>query len=180
LLDMATTVVSYGTIKNHALQGKALPEGWLVDRRSGEPLTDGARSAEGLLLPIGGYKGSGLALMLGLLAGTLNGAAMGHDVVDFNADSRTPTNTGHFVVALDVSRFLPPEIFAAEVDRHLADLRASPRLPAFDAIRLPGEQREGRRHERERRGVPLSPALREKLNALAADLGIAPLGTIGA
>ena len=64
ILDIATTVVSYGTVKNYALQGKAMPEGWMIDRRSGAPLADAARRAEGILLPIGGYKGAGLSLML--------------------------------------------------------------------------------------------------------------------
>ena len=94
VLDIATTIVSYGTIKAHALQGRDLPEGWMVDRATGEPLTDPRRSHEGLLLPFGGYKGSGLALMLGLLAGVLNGAAFGRDVIDFNADVASQTNTG--------------------------------------------------------------------------------------
>src|ERR1700758_1693022 len=85
VLDMATTVVSYGTVKKYALAGRDMPEGWLVDTQTGGPLTDPKRSAEGLLLPIGGYKGSGLALMLGLLAGTLNGAAFGREGGDFNA-----------------------------------------------------------------------------------------------
>ena len=80
ILDIATTVVSYGTVKNHALQGKPLDEGWMISRATGAPLTDSARSNEGVLLPIGGYKGAGLALMLGLLAGTLNGAAVGSEV----------------------------------------------------------------------------------------------------
>src|SRR3954470_7418821 len=75
VLDIATTVVSYGTVKNYRLQGKQMPEGWMVSREDGGPLTDPARSEHGLLLPIGGYKGSGLALMLGLLAGPLNSAA---------------------------------------------------------------------------------------------------------
>src|SRR5436309_3700684 len=60
VLDIATTVVSYGTVKNYKLQGKQMPEGWMVSSRDGRPLTDPARSNEGLLLPLGGYKGSGL------------------------------------------------------------------------------------------------------------------------
>ncbi len=88
VLDIATTVVSYGTVKNYRLQGKPMPEGWMVNREDGAPLTDPAQSAEGLLLPIGGYKGAGLALVLGLLAGTLNGAAFGRDVIDFNCRRR--------------------------------------------------------------------------------------------
>jgi LDH2 family malate/lactate/ureidoglycolate dehydrogenase len=175
LLDIATTMVSYGTIKNYALQGKEIPEGWMFNRADGKPLTDPRRSSEGLLLPIGGYKGSGLALVLGLLAGTLNGAAFGRDVVDFNADTTTVTNTGHLIVAVDVSRFTPLDAFKAEVDRHLRNLRASERLPGVNEIRIPGEQREARRHNRSLDGVPLSSELIKKLDELASRLGIPPL-----
>src|SRR4029077_4817829 len=72
VLDMATTVVSYGTVKNYALQGKPMQPGWMVNTASGQDIIDAKRADEGLLLPIGGYKGSGLAIMLGLLAGPLN------------------------------------------------------------------------------------------------------------
>src|SRR5262249_6230466 len=123
VLDMATTVVSYGTVKQYALARPDMPAGWLVDSETGSPLTDPKRSAEGLLLPIGGYKGSGLAIMLGLLGGVLNGAAFGRDVIDFNYNQDGATNTGQFMVAIDVARFVPLATFAAETDRHLADLR---------------------------------------------------------
>jgi L-2-hydroxycarboxylate dehydrogenase (NAD+) len=175
LLDIATTMVSYGTIKNYALQGKSIPEGWMINRADGKPLTDPTRSAEGLLLPIGGYKGSGLALVLGLLAGTLNGAAFGRDVVDFNVDAVTETNTGHFIVAVDVARFTPLETFKTAVDHHLRELRASQRLPGFEEIRLPGEQRQARLGNRSRDGVPLSPELLKRLDDLASRLEIAGL-----
>jgi LDH2 family malate/lactate/ureidoglycolate dehydrogenase len=71
VLDMATSIVSYGTVKKYALAGRDMPEGWLIDTETGQSLTDPKRASHGLLLPIGGYKGSGLALMLGLLAGVL-------------------------------------------------------------------------------------------------------------
>ena len=175
ILDIATTVVSYGTVKNHALQGKTMPEGWMVEKSTGEPLTDASRSDEGLLAPIGGYKGSGLALALGLLAGTLNGAAFGRDVVDFNKDETTVTNTGHFILALDVSRFMPLEVFAGEVDRQIRELRASSPLPGVDEVRIPGTERSARFVRRSSEGVPLSAELLQKLNSFAADLGVDPL-----
>ena len=84
-----------------------MPEGWFVNAETGEPITDPKRTAEGLLLPIGGYKGAGLAIMLGLLGGVLNGAAFGRDVIDFNADDTSETNTGHFMIAIDIARFMP-------------------------------------------------------------------------
>src|SRR4051794_24717724 len=102
VLDIATTVVSYGTVKNYRLQGKSMSEGWMVSTKDGGPITDPNLSAEGILLPIGGYKGSGLAIILGLLAGPLNGAVFGRDVIDFNADDASECNTGHFIIALDV------------------------------------------------------------------------------
>ncbi len=172
VLDMATTVVSYGTVKNHALKGLAMPEGWMIDRTTGAPLTDAANSANGVLLPIGDYKGAGLALMLGLLAGTLNGAAVGADVVDFNTDPRTVTNTGQFIIALDVARFIEPAVFTRETQRHLEELRASARLPGIDRIRLPGDDRAARRRDRTVHGVPLSPQVLARLDAVAAALGV--------
>ncbi|MBM3528608.1 MAG: Ldh family oxidoreductase [Alphaproteobacteria bacterium] len=175
VLDIATTVVSYGTVKAYKLQNKPMPDGWMIDAKAGKPLTDPDRSAEGLLMPIGGHKGSGLALVLGVLAGVLNGAAFGREVVDFNADDESACNTGHFVIALDVSRFLPLPAFKAEVDRHLRDLKSSPRLPGVDEIRIPGEQRRARRAERLRDGVPVFPEVVTQLDALAADLKITPL-----
>jgi len=179
VLDMATTVVSYGTVKKYAMEGRAMPEGWFVNARTGEPLTDPKRSSEGVLLPIGGYKGAGLAMMLGLLAGTLNGAAFGKDVVDFNADDTSETNTGHFICAVDIKRFIPLDAFTAEVDRHMGDFHASQRLPGFDAIRLPGERRRQCRAERERDGIPLPDALVAQLDKLAVDMGVKKIGARG-
>jgi LDH2 family malate/lactate/ureidoglycolate dehydrogenase len=177
VLDMATTVVSYGTVKKYAMEGRTMPEGWFVNAVTGEPLTDPKRSSEGVLLPIGGYKGAGLAIMLGLLAGVLNGAAFGRDVVDFNADDTSKTNTGHFICALDIKRFIPLETFIAAVDRHMGDLHASKRLPGFDAIRLPGERRRQCRTERERDGIPLPDALAAQLDKLAAEMGVMAIGS---
>jgi L-2-hydroxycarboxylate dehydrogenase (NAD+) len=174
VLDIATTVVSYGTVKANRMQGKPMPPGWMIDKQ-GKPLTDSAKSADGLLMPIGGHKGSGLALVLGLLAGTLNGASFGRDVVDFNYDDETACDTGHFIVALDVNRFLPLPAFKAAVDRHLRDLKSSPKLPGVDAIRLPGEQRATRRADRAKNGVPVYVEVVELLDKLAGELKVKPL-----
>ncbi len=175
VLDMATTVVSYGTVKNYALQGKPMQPGWMVNTATGEDVIDAKRAAEGLLLPIGGYKGSGLAVMLGFLAGPLNRAVFGRDVVDFNADDASETNTGHFIIALDVARFLPLEDYKAEVDRHVRELKESKRLPDVDEIRMPGERRRQCREERMRDGVPLAPPLVAQLDRMAGELGVKPL-----
>lgn len=174
VLDMATTVAAYGKVKTKAQHGETMPEGWMIDR-NGQPLTDPRRANEGFLLPIGGYKGYGLALVFGLLAGTLNGAAMGKDVVDFNADDTTPTNTGHALVAISVKAFQPVAEFKRQVDVVIRDLRGSRRLPGVDRIRLPGEGSHAARADRARNGLPLSGPLAASLRQLAAELKIPPL-----
>jgi L-2-hydroxycarboxylate dehydrogenase (NAD+) len=175
VLDMATSIVAYGTVKKYALRELAMPEGWFVNPATGEAITDPAHSHDGILLPMGEYKGSALALMIGLLGGVLNGAAFGRDVVDFNADDESETNTGHFVVAIDIARFSPLATFTAEVDRHVGDLRRSKLLPGVDAIRLPGDRRSECRIERQRDGVPIAPALLAQLDKLAGELKVKPL-----
>jgi LDH2 family malate/lactate/ureidoglycolate dehydrogenase len=175
VLDIATSISSFGYIRDHALQGKPLPEGWVIDR-AGKPITDAKRATEGTLLPIGGYKGSGLALIIGLLAGVLNGAAFGRDVREFGTDATGEANTGQFVIALDVARFMPLDAFKREVDRHIRELTASARLPGLDTVRLPGAERRRRRDDRSRNGVALTPALRKQLDELAATLKLEPLG----
>ena len=174
VLDMATTVAAYGKVKTKMQRGEMMPEGWMIDRE-GRPLTDPRRADDGFLLPIGGYKGYGLALVFGLLAGTLNGAAMGRDVVDFNHDDTTPTNTGHAIVAISLSAFGDVADFKQRVDTLIRDIRGSRRLPGVDAIRLPGEQSHAKREERTRLGIPLPDPLVKSLDQLAADLGIVGL-----
>jgi LDH2 family malate/lactate/ureidoglycolate dehydrogenase len=176
VLDIATSVIAYGAVRTAALNGQPIPEGWMIDPATGGPLTDATRGNHGLMAPIGGYKGAGLALVIGLLAGVLNGAAFGRDISDFNSDKGGETNTGQFVIALDIARFMEPASFAAEINRHLRELTSSARLPGFDAIRLPGMERFKRREQRTREGISLAGPLVAQLDELAASLNIVPLG----
>ena len=174
VLDMATTVAAYGKVKAKAQRGEMMPEGWMIDRE-GRPLTDPKRAAEGFLLPIGGYKGYGLALVVGLIAGTLNGAAMGKDVIDFNADAASPTNTGQAIVAIDPSAFGEIGEFKAAVDKVIRDLRASERMPGVDRIRVPGERSHEIAVRQRSEGIAIAPSLMQTLHGLAKELRIAPL-----
>jgi LDH2 family malate/lactate/ureidoglycolate dehydrogenase len=171
VLDMATTVAAYGKVKTAAQRGETMPEGWMIDRE-GNPLTDPARAAEGFLLPIGGPKGYGLALVFGLLAGTLNGAAFGKDVVDFNADSVTPTNTGQLIVAISIEAFGDVAAFKRGVDRAIDTMHGSATLPGVDRVRVPGERSHAIRLERETAGIPVHAGLYAALEALGRELGV--------
>lgn len=171
VLDMATTVAAYGKVKAKAQRGEMMPEGWMIDRQ-GKPLLDPTKSDEGFLLPIGGYKGYGLSLIVGILAGTLNGAAMGSQVVDFNKDFTTTTNTGQAIAIIDPSAFGDIDEFKQNVDRLVRELRGADRMPGVDRIWLPGEQSHQKRIDHEKHGVLLAPSLVKQLGELAAQLKI--------
>lgn len=178
VLDMATTVAAYGKVKAKAKRGEMMPEGWMIDRQ-GKPLTDPNRAGEGFLLPIGDYKGYGLALVVGLLAGTLGGGAMGREVIDFNADHVSVTNTGQAILVIDLSAFGDVAVFKGAVDTLVRDIRSSERLPGVERIWLPGEQSHERRQSYAA-GIPIANTLVQELAVLAKDLGIQPLVQGGA
>lgn len=172
VFDMATTVAAMGKIKTLLQQGEPMPEGWMVGR-DGKPLTDPTKKSEGFLLPIGGPKGFGLSVAIGLLAGVLNGAAFGSDVIDFTSDTTSPTNTGQFVMAVDPSAFGLGDGFGEQASRVFDEMRASPPLPGHDPVRLPGDGKSATAESRRRNGLKLNAALRRDLNALAGDCGLA-------
>jgi LDH2 family malate/lactate/ureidoglycolate dehydrogenase len=174
VLDMATTVAAYGKVKAKAMLGEMMPEGWMIDRQ-GRPLLDPHRREEGFLLPIGGYKGYGLSMIVGLLAGTLNGAAMGTEVVDFNNDDTSVTNTGQAICVIDPAAFGDPLAFKQRVDKLVREIHASERMPGFDRIWVPGEQSHLKRERHLTQGIDVPASLVRELDAVARQLGVPTL-----
>ncbi len=174
ILDMATTVTAFGKIKVKAQKNEAMPVGWMIDQQ-GQPITDPKKAAEGTLLPIGDHKGYGLALMIGMLAGCMNGGAMGSNVVDFNKDSSTIANTGQTMIAINPDFFMGQDYFLSEVGRVIDELHASKTLPGVDRIRVPGEGAKATEEKRSQEGIPLAPELRAALNECAQSLGVATI-----
>lgn len=172
-LDIATTVASHGTIKVTAQAGEQMPEGWVIDAE-GTPITDPKRASEGFLMPIGGYKGAGLNIMIGALAGIMTGAAFGRDVVPFQTDHVTPTNTGQAMIAFRPDLFSPLAEYDDRMDAKLRELRESG-TASGDPVQLPGERAFAREAENRAQGLPVPDALLATVNALASELGIDPL-----
>jgi LDH2 family malate/lactate/ureidoglycolate dehydrogenase len=174
LLDIATTVAAYGKVKVAAQRGESIPDDWMIDRQ-GKPITDPKRAAEGSLLPIGAYKGYGLAVMIGLLAGALNNAAVGKGTIDFNVHHDLVTNTGQTIIAVDPNAFGNKEEFVSRVTALVEDLKNSATLPGVKEIRVPGEGAARMMAERKRLGIPVAPELLEALNICAKECNIAAL-----
>lgn len=169
-LDIATTVASHGTIKVVAQAGEQMPEGWVMDR-DGNPITDPDKAHEGFLMPIGGYKGSGLNIAIGLLAGTLNGAAFGRSVIDHRVMLGTPTNTGQSIFVMRADLFGPAEQVAASLSRQIGELRHSETVSG-DPVRLPGDGSRAKLAETAALGIELPEALEATLRDLGERLGV--------
>jgi LDH2 family malate/lactate/ureidoglycolate dehydrogenase len=114
-------------------------------------------------------------MIIGLLAGTLGGAAMGRDVIDFNHDDNSVTNTGQAIAAINIAAFGDVAIFKRSVDALVRDFRGSQRMPGVDRIWVPGERSHETRLKRTNLGIPIAPALMRGLDQVADELGIARL-----
>jgi L-2-hydroxycarboxylate dehydrogenase (NAD+) len=114
-------------------------------------------------------------MIIGLLAGTLGGAAMGKQVIDFNHDDSSVTNTGQAIAAINIAAFGDVAAFKSSVDTLIRDVRGSSRMPGVERIWVPGERSDEMREVRTRDGIPIAPALLRGLNKLADELGMAKL-----
>lgn len=170
VLDMATSTISNGKILQARATGAALPQGTVLTA-AGRPTTD-AKEAE-ILLPLGGPKGSGLALMFEMLASVLAAAPIQARALGPEKRTRHTGNTAMFVI--DIEMFRPLGEFETDADTLAAIVKALPRQAGFDEILLPGER--GNRTEAARRksGIPIPKKLWEELGGIAKAHGVTPL-----
>ena len=151
-----------------------MPVGWMVDQK-GQPLTDPNRAEEGFLLPIGGYKGYGLNIVIGVLAGVLNSAAFGSSVIDFSKDFRSPTNTGQIFFAMRPDLLRDLEEFKRDMDFRIREIRNSTPMEGGEPIRVPGEMALRRERDMREKGVPVAAPVLVQLRHLAEKLDIPSL-----
>lgn len=169
VLDMSSSVVARGKIRSAHRRGETqIPAGWAYDS-SGRPTTDPAAALDGLLAPIGGAKGAGLALVIHLLAGILSGSTA-DDVVANIDDVSRPSGTGHLMIALDPEVFVGRDRFEAEVARMVDRIHALPPADG-ETVYLPGEAEQRRKERQLGEGVELSPSVVDELAALGAERG---------
>lgn len=169
LLDMASAVVSLGKVRDALDAGKSIPEGWALTD-AGEPTTDPAEAA--IQLPLGGPKGSGLAVMIECLTGLLAGVPILTAMVPPDGQRRHVQNG--LVVAVDIAPLIPLEDYRAEVEKLVSVIKALPISDGVSEIRLPGE-RASRAADRARsEGVRIGAKTWERLERAAEGLGVRP------
>ena len=165
LLDIATTETSYGKVKVYADMDKKMPVGWMLNK-DGTPLTDPKKASEGFLLPIGGHKGYGLNLIVGMMAGVMNQANFGSNVIDFNADFASPTNTGQAFFAIKPDLFQSLESFKKETDIRIREIKNSTPMDPSNPVQIPGHMAVQREKEMKKNGVPVSEKTIQLLSEL--------------
>lgn len=170
VLDMAQSVVAAGKIGMALRKGEQIPLGWALDL-DGRPTQDPREGLAGLLVPIAGPKGFGLALAMDALSGALSAGSVGLDLSGPRPDDRA-LGVCHFLMAIDVSKFVPIEEFKARVDKLIRDSKAARRAPGVDAIYLPGEIEYNLRDRRLHDGIPLLTSLVRDLEKMAVELDL--------
>ncbi len=137
VLDFAFGATAHGKIRVYHQKGSPIPEGWAFDKE-GRPTIDTAAALEGLIQPIGGHKGIGLGMAVGMLSSLLSGAAYGTESGNM-VDGAKVGADGHFFMAIDIAAFGNVDIVKKRVDAVIAQVHDSRRAPNTDRLFVPGE-----------------------------------------
>jgi ureidoglycolate dehydrogenase (NAD+) len=167
ILDMAMSVVARGKIRAALKRGDAIPDTWATDRE-GRATSDPKAALDGFLLPFGGYKGYGLALMVDLFAGVLSGAGFLTHVNSWMDQPDEPGNLGQFFIAIDTQRLGSPQWLADRVAEFADIVHATPPADPAKPVRLPGESEMEKLHRHRRDGIVIDPSVLAMLESLAA------------
>ena len=170
VFDMGTGVVGMGKLIQARKTGQPIQPGWALDA-SGAPTTD-PRAAE-IPLPLGGPKGSGLALMLELVTSLIVGnPILAGSLEEMAAGGHPLHKQNGLALAIDLARFVDPGVFRREVERLVAALKRLPRDPEVAEILMPGERGSRTLAARSREGIPVPLAVLAELAAVAERLGV--------
>lgn len=167
ILDMAISVVARAKIREALKRGAAIPDTWATDR-DGKPTTDPKAALDGFLLPIGGHKGYGLALVVDLFAGLLSGAAYLTHVKSWSEEPGEPQDVGHFFILIDTARLGSGPWLAERMQDFAAILHGTPAADPSRPVLLPGQIELDNLERQRREGIEIDEALLAKLRELAS------------
>ncbi|HHV39374.1 MAG TPA: Ldh family oxidoreductase [Tepidimicrobium sp.] len=173
VLDMATSKVAYGQIERRAIENQKIPMDWAIDKE-GNPTDSPLEALKGSLLHFGGYKGYGIALIIDILSSILAQANYGKGLGNVNDfENPKPEKIGHFMMAIDISRFQPIERFKNEVDKYIDSIKNSKRAPGVEEIFVPGEIEFLKAKENAIKGIAITENMGQILLDLAIELELA-------
>ncbi|MDR6756430.1 LDH2 family malate/lactate/ureidoglycolate dehydrogenase [Mycoplana sp. BE70] len=175
VLDMSPAVAARGKIRRAARHGQDIPLGYALDKE-GRPTTDPNAALDGgVVLPIGGPKGSAISMLMDIFGGVFSGAAFAGGVANQFEDFERPQNVGHFFLAIRPGLFVTEDGFRQRMDDLVRAVHDCPRAEGFDEILMPGEFESRLEQDRLKHGIPYSPIDMARIQAEAASTGIDPL-----
>ncbi len=170
VLDMSTTVVARGKIRRAARLKERIPLGWALDA-DGSPTDDPVAAIEGSLVPVGEYKGYGMAFFIDLICGLLSGSSFAEAVRTFH-QPQGPTGVGVMTMAIDITRFMPLDRFTKLIDEHICAIRDSAKAEGQNRIYLPGEIEAERERLNRAQGVEIDPPVVKAIDGLLEKAGL--------
>jgi LDH2 family malate/lactate/ureidoglycolate dehydrogenase len=165
------SVAARAKIRRALKDGSALPEGWATDA-DGKPTTDPASALAGFLLPFGGHKGYGLALMVDLLSGLLSGASYLTHVKAWDKEPEAHQNLGHFFILIDTKRLAQPDELARRMEDFKHIIRSTPAADPVRPVRLPGDMEFESLWRQRREGVSIAAEDLASLDRLASQVSV--------
>jgi LDH2 family malate/lactate/ureidoglycolate dehydrogenase len=172
LLDMATTTVAAGKIFKAFLNGQPqIPAGWAFDSE-GVPTTETAAAYKGMLMPLGGYKGSGLAMMVEILCAVLGGGAMANELGGIRFRGK-PVRVSQTFIAIDIARFMPVEEFTTRMEKLVGIMKSTAVAPGYEEVLVAGDPEWRLEAERLRDGIPVAQGNWDNLVKAAQSVGVA-------
>lgn len=170
MLDMALSVVAGGKLKMAIAKGERIPLDWATDR-DGNPTDDPQKGFDGYFLPLGGFKGLGMAYAIDILCGVMTGGAFQNHIKNMFKDPTEPSRTCHMFMAVDLSRLLSPEEIRTGMLEYRDYVRSIPTTSGRPLV-LPGEIEAACEKERLESGIPLPETLYQELKTLAKEHGL--------
>ena len=173
ILDMAPSIAARGKIYKAKRRGEKIPLDWALDAE-GRQTDDPEAALGGVMLPMGGPKGSALAIMMDVFSGVLSGSAYAGGVTGPYDFSR-PANVGHFLLVIKPDLFLPLDEFKQRMEFLYNKVKGAETMVGVDTIYFPGEIEQLNQKRREKSGIPFVEAEINTMNEEAKSVGVAPL-----
>jgi LDH2 family malate/lactate/ureidoglycolate dehydrogenase len=174
-LDMSPAVAARGKIRRAARRGRQIPLGYALDAEGRQTTDPNVALDGGTVQPIGGPKGSALAMLMDVMGGVISGAAFGGNVRNHFEDYEAPQNVGHFIMAMKPDLFVSRDDYLGRMDKMVQRVHACPTAEGFDEVIMPGERERRLEAKHRRTGVPFHAKEMAAMQEAAVKAGLPPL-----
>lgn len=172
IIDMATSVAARGHILLASTRGdETIPEGWALDSE-GRPTTDTRAALEGTVMPMAGYKGAVISMMIDVLSGVLTGASFGPHLGPLYGKLDKKQDVGHLFGAIDVGKLVPLPQFKQRLAQMCREIKDTPLAAGASGIYIPGEIENAKKARRLEEGIPIAEGVEREFREVARELNI--------